>query len=136
MAKQKNKGRKKSRAPKKTKRRLEESGIVHLKSGFNNTTITVTDIKGNVLAWSTPGKVGFTGTRKSTAYAAQLAAKEVADRVYDMGLRRVEVKFRGSGPGREAAIRALFSTNLEVKKIRDMTPVPHGGCRPKKRRRV
>ena len=127
---------KKSRAPKKIKKRFEEEGIVHLSSGFNNTIITITDLKGNVLAWSTPGKVGFQGTRKSTAYAAQLAAKEVAQRVYDMGLRRVEVKFRGSGPGREAAIRALFGTNLEVKRIRDMTPVPHGGCRPRKRRRV
>lgn len=130
------KGKKKSRAPKKIKKRFDEVGVIHLQSGFNNTTITVTDVKGNVLAWSTPGKVGFSGTRKSTAYAAQLAAKEVADRVYDLGLRRVEIKFRGSGPGREAAIRTFFGTELEVKRIRDMTPVPHGGCRPKKRRRV
>ncbi len=121
---------------KKVKKRVSEQGIIHLRSGFNNTLITVTDTQGNAVAWSTPGKVGFSGTRKSTAYAAQLAAKEVAQRVYDMGMRRVEVKFRGSGPGREAAIRAFFSTSLEVTRIRDVTPVPHGGCRPKKRRRV
>ena len=130
------KDKKKSRAPRKFKKRAEEEGIIHLQSGFNNTIITVSDMSGNAICWSTPGKVGFTGTRKSTAYAAQLAAKDVAQKAYDMGVRRVEVKFRGSGPGREAAIRALFSTNLEVRRIRDMTPVPHGGCRSKKRRRV
>ena len=121
------KDKKRSRAVKKTKKRIDEAGVIHLRSGFNNTVITITDVKGNTICWSTPGKVGFTGTRKSTAYAAQLAAKEVAQRAYDLGLRRVDIKFRGSGPGREAAIRAFFGTNLEINRIQDITPVPHGG---------
>lgn len=120
----------------KRKRRADEMAMIRISSSFNNTIITATDMQGNTLCWSSPGKAGFHGTRKSTAYAAQLAAKEVAQAAYDMGVRRVEVWFRGSGPGREAAIRAFYNLDIDVLRIKDITPIKHGGCRPKKRRRV
>jgi small subunit ribosomal protein S11 len=109
---------------------------VHIKSSFNNTIITVTDLRGNVIAWTSAGNVGFKGSRKSTPYAAQMAAEEVARRAMEFGVRKVDVQVRGPGSGRETAIRSLQNLGLEVTGIKDVTPVPHNGCRPPKRRRV
>jgi len=111
-------------------------GMVHIKATFNNTIITVTDLKGNVIGWASGGTIGFKGTKKSTPYAAQLAALDVAKRVKEMGLSDVEVFVKGPGPGREAAIRSLQSAGLNVKRVKDVTPTPHNGCRPRKKRRV
>ena len=110
--------------------------MVHIKSSFNNTIITVTDLRGNVVAWASAGNVGFKGSRKSTPYAAQMAAEEVARRAMEFGVRKVDVQVRGPGSGRETAIRSLQNLGLEVTGIKDVTPVPHNGCRPPKRRRV
>jgi len=112
------------------------TGVAHVRSTFNNTIITITDPSGNTIAWATAGGQGFKGSRKSTPYAAQLAAEEVAKKAMEMGLRKVEVFVKGPGSGREAAVRALSSTGLEIDIIRDVTPIPHNGCRPSKRRRV
>lgn len=130
MAKKKRKDKKK-RAP-----LTSNIGLAHIKATFNNTIVSITDLSGNVLAWSSAGGVGFKGTKKSTPYAAQMASFNVARQVKDMGLRELEVLVKGPGPGRESAIRALQSAGLSVKKIKDSTPVPHNGCRPKKKRRV
>ena len=111
-------------------------GVAHIKSTFNNTIITITDTQGNALAWASGGTVGFKGTKKSTPYAAQLAALDVAKRVKEAGLEEVEVLVKGPGPGREAAIRSLQAAGLQVKRVKDVTPQPHNGCRPKKKRRV
>lgn len=111
-------------------------GVVHIKASFNNTIITITDLEGNVLMWSSAGTVGFKGTKKSTPYAAQLASLDVAKRVKEIGLTDVEVLVKGPGPGREAAIRSLQAAGLNVKKVKDVTPSPHNGCRPRKKRRV
>lgn len=111
-------------------------GIAHIKATFNNTIITITDTQGNTLAWASGGTIGFKGTKKSTPYAAQLAALDVAKRVKEAGLTQVEVLVKGPGPGREAAIRSLQAAGLQVKKVKDVTPQPHNGCRPKKKRRV
>jgi len=122
-----------------TKRRERKSipiGRAYIQSTFNNTLITLTDAQGSVIAWGSAGTVGFKGSRKSTAFAAQRAAENAAKKGMDHGLRQVEVYVRGPGPGREAAIRTLTSTGLFVTSIRDVTPVPHNGCRPTKRRRV
>ena len=112
------------------------SGIVHITATFNNTTIAITDHAGHVIAWSSAGKVGFKGSRKSTAYAAQVAAQDASRQAMGHGLREVEVRVKGPGAGRESAIRALQAVGLEVSIIRDVTPVPHNGCRPPKARRV
>ena len=111
-------------------------GVAHIKATFNNTTITITDLEGNTLAWTSSGIVGFKGTKKSTPYAAQIAALDVAKRVKEMGLIDIEVLVKGPGPGREAAIRSLQAAGLNVKRVKDVTPVPHNGCRPRKKRRV
>ena len=111
-------------------------GIVHIQSSFNNTIITITDTQGNVISWSSAGKLGFKGARKSTAYAAQLAAENCGKVAQQMGLKEVEVNVRGAGNGRESAIRAFNNIGLEITVIRDKTPVPHNGCRPPKQRRV
>ena len=111
-------------------------GVAHIKATFNNTTITISDTHGNALAWASAGTVGFKGTKKSTPYAAQIASLDVAKRVKEMGLREVEVLVKGPGPGREAAIRSLQAAGLSVKKVKDITPAPHNGCRPRKKRRV
>jgi len=111
-------------------------GRAYIQSTFNNTIITLTDSTGNVLAWGSAGTVGFKGSRKSTAFAAQRAAEDAARKGMDHGLREVQVLVRGSGPGREAAIRSLSGRGLMVTSIRDVTPIPHNGCRPRKRRRV
>jgi small subunit ribosomal protein S11 len=112
------------------------SGIAHIKATFNNTVITITDMQGNVIVWSTPGVVGFSGSKKSTPFAAQVASSDAARRAKDMGLRTVDVVVRGPGSGRESAIRALQANGLTVTSIKDVTPLPHNGCRPRKKRRV
>lgn len=124
---------------KKVKKRTKKNvpvGIVHIQSSFNNTIITVTDLSGNTLAWSTAGTKGFKGSRKGTPFAAQLAAEDAVRKAMDHGLRSVSVLVRGPGSGREAAVRSLQKTGIKIAVIRDMTPIPHNGCRPPKRRRV
>jgi small subunit ribosomal protein S11 len=124
---------------KKTKRKEKKNvpeGIAHIKSTFNNTLITITDKQGNVISWSSSGVLGFKGSRKSTPFAAQNAVETAAKAAMDHGLRKVEIKVTGPGPGREAAIRALQVVVFEVSRICDVTPVPHNGCKPPKRRRV
>lgn len=111
-------------------------GIAHIKASFNNTIITITDLTGNVLSWGSSGTVGFKGTKKSTPYAAQIASLAAAKKAMEIGLTDVEVLVKGPGPGRESAIRSLQSAGLNVKKVKDITPVPHNGCRPRKKRRV
>ena len=117
-------------------RRTVSEGIAHIQSTFNNTVITITDIGGNALAWASAGGQGFRGSRKGTPFAAQTAAEQVARKVMDQGMRKVDVIVKGPGSGREAAIRALQSAGLEISVIRDVTPIPHNGPRPPKRRRV
>jgi small subunit ribosomal protein S11 len=121
---------------KKAKKKAPADGIAHVRATFNNTIINVTDAKGNVVAWNTPGKSGFKGSRKSTPYAAGLAAEVVGKAAFDAGVRKVEVHLRGAGNGRESAIRSLSAAGLKVTCIKDFTAVPHNGCRPPKRRRV
>lgn len=134
MAKKK----RRSPAKKRTKRKQlsEPNGMVFIKATFNNILVTVTDADGNAISWSSAGKEGFKGSRKNTPYAAQLSAETAATTAHEMGLRRVEVFVKGPGSGREAAVRALASSGLEVTSIKDRTPIPHNGCRPPKRRRV
>lgn len=120
----------------KKKEKVETNGVAHIKSTFNNTIISLTDIYGNVISWSSAGQVGFKGSRKNTPFAAQLAAQACARSAMDMGLRRVEVLVKGPGGGREAAVRALQAAGLEITSIKDVTPIPHNGCRPPKKRRV
>jgi len=111
-------------------------GIAHIKSSFNNTIITISDLEGNVISWSSARNVGFSGSRKSTPYAAQMAAETAGRRAMEHGMRRVDVQVRGPGSGRETALRSLQAIGLEVTGIKDVTPLPHNGCRPPKRRRV
>ena len=111
-------------------------GVAHIKSSFNNTIITFTDQQGNTLSWASSGNVGFKGSRKSTPFAAQLAAETVAKRAMEHGVRKVDVMVKGPGSGRETAIRTIQNTGIEVVGIKDVTPIPHNGCRPPKRRRV
>ena len=130
-----------AKAPKKViKKRRErkniETGAAHISSTFNNTIVSLTDVKGNVISWASAGELGYKGSRKSTPFAAQMAAEHAAKLAMDQGLRTVEVFVRGPGSGREAAIRALAATGLNVTLIKDVTPIPHNGCRPPKRRRV
>ena len=125
--------------PKKTKRKEKKNiphGHAHIKSTFNNTIVTITDQTGNVIGWSRAGKVGFKGSRKSTAYAAQLVAQDAARQAMGHGLKEVHVLVKGPGAGRESAVRALQAIGLDLTLIRDVTPVPHNGCRPPKQRRV
>lgn len=124
-----------TRAKKKERKRVEK-GQAHIASSFNNTMVTLTDTNGNVLSWASAGQLGFRGSRKSTPYAAQQAADEAAKKAMEYGLKSVEVYVRGPGSGREAAIRALQAAGLDVSMIKDVTPIPHNGCRPPKRRRV
>ena len=131
MASQKDTVKKKSK-----KKSVEPNGVAHIKATFNNTHITLADSYGNVVAWATAGTSGFKGSRKSTAYAATLAAQKVAAKAMGLGLMRVDVRVKGPGSGRESAIRALAVTGLEVLSIKDVTPLPHNGCRPPKKRRV
>jgi small subunit ribosomal protein S11 len=126
---------KKTRVKKKVKKNIA-NGVVHIQSTFNNTIVTVTDSAGNVVSWSSAGGQGFKGSRKSTPFAAQLAAQDAAKKAMEHGMRTVEVYVKGPGPGRESALRALQSTGFNVVTIKDVTPIPHNGCRPPKRRRV
>ncbi|MBU0549323.1 MAG: 30S ribosomal protein S11 [Candidatus Omnitrophica bacterium] len=126
----------KDRAKKKKIARGVTSGIVHVKASFNNTIITITDRQGNVLACSSSGMVGFSGSKKSTPFAAQIAATDVAKKAKEIGIKEVEVYVRGPGSGRESAIRAIQAAGLTVTSIKDVTPIPHNGCRAKKQRRV
>jgi small subunit ribosomal protein S11 len=126
---------KKTRIKKKVKKSVS-SGVVHIQSTFNNTIVTVTDTLGNVVSWSSAGVQGFKGSRKSTPFAAQLAAEDAAKKAMEQGMRSVEVYVKGPGPGRESALRALQAIGFNVVMIKDVTPIPHNGCRPPKRRRV
>ncbi len=132
-----------AKAKKTTRKRVKREkkhipeGVAHIQATFNNTMVTITDKNGNVIAWSSAGKMGFKGAKKSTPYAAQIITKDAAKRAMDVaGLREVDVRVKGPGSGREAAIRALAAAGLKIKSIKDVTPIPHDGCRPRKRRRV
>lgn len=123
----------------KTKKKIKRnipSGVVHIQSTFNNTIVTVTDLKGNSIAWASSGSAGFKGTRKGTSFAAQIAAKKATSQAIDSGLKKVKVLVKGRGPGRETAIRALQTTGVKIVSIKDITPIPYNGCRPPNRRRV
>jgi small subunit ribosomal protein S11 len=126
----------KDKRKKRKDKKVEPLGVAHIQSTFNNTIVTITDTKGNVVSWSSAGKIGFKGSKKSTPFAAQLAAEESARVALTMGMKKVEVRVCGPGSGREAAIRSLQAAGLDILSIRDVTPIPHNGCRPPKRRRV
>lgn len=121
---------------KRKERKNIEFGVAHIRSTFNNTIVTITDTKGNALSWASSGGLGFRGSRKSTPFAAQMAAEQAAKAAMEHGLKQIEVYVKGPGAGREAAIRSLQAAGLEVNMIKDVTPIPHNGCRPPKRRRV
>ncbi|MBI4473012.1 MAG: 30S ribosomal protein S11 [Acidobacteria bacterium] len=126
----------KKKSAKKKEKRIVPSGIAHIQASFNNTTVTIADLEGNVLCWSSAGSLGFKGSRKGTPFAAQQAAMTAANRAREVGMRSLEVNVKGPGSGRDSAIRALQTAGLEIRTIRDVTPIPHNGCRPPKRRRV
>ncbi len=123
---------------KKTKKKstVESTGVAHVKATFNNVIVTLTDVQGNTISWASSGKMGFKGSKKNTPFAAQVAAESAAKTALDAGLRKVDVFIKGPGSGREAAIRSLQTSGLEILTIKDITPIPHNGCRPPKRRRV
>jgi small subunit ribosomal protein S11 len=121
---------------KKKDKRIVPNGVVHIQASFNNTLVSITDLEGKLVCWSSAGSLGFRGSRKGTPFAAQQAAQRAANTARDHGMRSVEVHVKGPGSGRESAIRALATAGLEVRMIRDVTPIPHNGCRPPKRRRV
>ena len=121
---------------KKKNRKVDAAGVAHIQSTFNNTIVTITDMSGAVVSWASPGMVGFKGSRKSTPFAAQLAAERCAREALELGMRKVEAWITGPGAGREAAIRSLRAAGLDVTAVKDCTPIPHNGCRPRKRRRV
>ena len=120
----------------KKREKVEATGVAHIKATFNNTIISLTDNYGNVISWASAGRVGFKGSRKSTPFAAQLAAETAVKEAKELGLQRVEVLVKGPGGGREAAVRSIQAAGLEITAIKDVTPIPHNGCRPPKRRRV
>ena len=124
------------RRPKRRERKNVTHGVVHIKSSFNNTIVSITDLEGNVLSWASAGNAGFKGSRKSTPFAAQLAAEQAARAAMEHGVRKVDVVVKGPGSGRETAIRSIQNVGIEVTGIKDVTPVPHNGCRPPKRRRL
>ncbi|MDM7461513.1 MAG: 30S ribosomal protein S11 [bacterium] len=121
--------------PKKERKNIAQ-GVAHIHATFNNTIVSITDVNGNVISWSSGGSVGFKGTKKGTPFAAQVASERAARAAMEHGLRKVDVMVKGPGPGRETAIRSLQAAGLEIQSIKDVTPVPHNGCRPPKRRRV
>jgi small subunit ribosomal protein S11 len=125
-----------SKDRKKKEKRIVPHGIAHIKATFNNTLITISDPEGNVVSWASAGRIGFKGSRKGTPFAAQVAAQSAAQTARDSGMRSVDVQVKGPGGGRESAIRALSASGISIKSIRDITPIPHNGCRPRKRRRV
>jgi len=120
----------------KKKIQVDTNGVAHIKASFNNVIVTLTDLYGNTISWASSGKMGFKGSKKNTPFAAQVTAESAAKEAYDLGLRKVEVLIKGVGSGRDAAIRSLNTTGLEIISIKDITPLPHNGCRPPKRRRV
>jgi small subunit ribosomal protein S11 len=124
------------RRPRRKERKNVTHGVAHIKSSFNNTIVSITDLEGNVLAWASAGNAGFKGSRKSTPFAAQLAAEQAARKAMEHGVRKVDVVVKGPGSGRETAIRSIQNVGIEVTGIKDVTPVPHNGCRPPKRRRM
>lgn len=136
MAKVKARGKAAATRTKRRDRKNVEVGVAHIKSTFNNTIVTITDVQGNAISWATAGDQGFKGSRKSTPFAAQLAAESAAKTAMEHGMKTCEVFVKGPGAGREAAIRSLQAAGLEVSMIKDVTPIPHNGCRPPKRRRV
>jgi small subunit ribosomal protein S11 len=121
---------------KRTKKQVESEGIAHIKATFNNTLITITNLNGDVVTWGSAGKAGFKGSKKSTPFAATVSAEQVGREAFNLGVRRVHVRLQGPGSGRESAIQALSAAGLQIKSIRDITPIPHNGCRPPKKRRV
>ena len=121
---------------KKTKKVVDAEGVAHVNATFNNTTVTITDMHGNAISWGSSGKAGFKGSKKSTPFAATVAAEQCAREALGLGVKRVHVRVQGPGSGRESAIQALATAGLQVKSIKDVTPIPHNGCRPPKRRRV
>ena len=121
---------------KKTKRVVEAEGIAHVSATFNNTTITITDMHGNAVSWGSAGKAGFKGSKKSTPFAAQVAAEAAGKAAQECGVKNVEVRIKGPGPGRESSVRALNALGMKITSISDVTPVPHNGCRPPKKRRI
>lgn len=127
-----------AKVTRKTKKKVhvDAVGIAHIKASFNNVLVTITDVYGNTISWSSAGKNGFRGSRKNTPYAAQVTSEAAAKEAHDLGLKRVDVFVKGPGSGRDAAIRALNTAGLHIMSIRDITPIPHNGCRPPKRRRV
>jgi small subunit ribosomal protein S11 len=127
-----------AKTARKTKKKvhIDAIGIAHIKASFNNIIVTITDIYGNTISWSSAGKNGFKGSRKNTPFASQVTAESAAKEAHDLGLRRVDVLIKGPGAGREAAIRALHTAGLQLMSIKDITPIPHNGCRPPKKRRV
>ena len=127
---------KSKKSGKKKTKNAPELGIAYVQATFNNTIVTIADLSGNVISWSSAGAQGFKGSRKSTPFAAQVAAEKAAIKARDMGMKKLEVHIKGPGPGRESAVRSLQATGMEVVVIRDKTPMPHNGCRPRKRRRV
>jgi small subunit ribosomal protein S11 len=129
-------GGKKSGSRARRKRTVEAEGVAHIKATFNNTIVTIADTKGDVITWASAGKAGFKGSKKSTPFAATMAAEQAGREAYALGVRRVDVRVQGPGSGRESAISALASAGLQVKSIQDVTPLPHNGCRPPKKRRV
>ena len=126
----------KSSDKKKTKKNFGQNGVVHIKSSFNNTIVTISDVSGNAVSWSSSGSMGFRGSKKSTPYAAQIATDAAGKKAYDVGLRKLDVLMKGPGSGRESALRALQNIGFIINNIKDVTPLPHNGCRPKKKRRV
>ncbi|MFI5359158.1 MAG: 30S ribosomal protein S11 [Halanaerobiales bacterium] len=130
------KGKRSSRVRRKKVKRNIDKGQAHIRSTFNNTIVSITDEQGNIIAWSSAGKVGYKGSRKSTPFAAQLAAEDAAKQAMEQGVKEVEIYVKGPGSGRESAIRTLQAAGLNVSLIKDVTPIPHNGCRPPKRRRV
>ena len=130
------KNEKKSSDKKKSKKNFGQNGVVHIKSSFNNTIITISDVSGNAVSWSSSGSMGFRGSKKSTPYAAQIATDAAGKKAYDVGLRKLDVLMKGPGSGRESALRALQNIGFIINNIKDVTPLPHNGCRPKKKRRV
>ena len=127
---------KRPRTVRKKKLQVEPQGVAHIRATFNNTNVTLSDANGNVISWATAGRVGFKGSRKNTPFAAQMAAENAAKVAMDAGLRKIDVEVKGPGGGREAAIRSLQAAGLEITSIKDVTPIPHNGCRPPKKRRV
>jgi len=126
----------KSGSSKKSKRVVDSEGIAHVSATFNNTTVTITDMRGNAVSWSSAGKAGFKGSKKSTPFAATVAAEQCGREALGMGMKRVHVRVQGPGSGRESAIQSLAAAGLQIRSIKDVTPIPHNGCRPPKRRRV